>query len=86
MQIELTDEQQDLLQAENSGPLRVLNPRTKETFFLVPAGVYERLTSLLHDEYDPREAYPNVDRVMAEDDANDPYLECYQGLRRENRP
>jgi hypothetical protein len=86
MQIELTDQQQDLLQAQDSGPLRVLNPRTKETFFLVPAGVYERMTLLLHDEFDPREAYPTVDRFMAEDDANDPYLESYQGLRRENTP
>lgn len=39
MQIELTEHQQDLLEAQYSGPLRVFNPRTKETFVLMAAGL-----------------------------------------------
>lgn len=34
--------------------------------------------ALADDEFDPREAYPLIDRVMAEDDANDPDLASYQ--------
>ena len=32
------------------------------------------------EEYNPREAYPFVERVMQEDDAYDPTLEHYQDL------
>jgi hypothetical protein len=38
----------------------------------------------LEGDFDPREAYPFVDKVLAENDANDPHLESYQDLRRED--
>jgi hypothetical protein len=31
-------------------------------------------------DFDPREAYPFVDELMREDDANDPGLESYQSF------
>ena len=87
MQIELTEQQQQqLLQVQDRGFWRVVNPRTNEAFVLLPAAVYERLNSILQDEFDPREAYPLVDKIMADDDANHPFLDTYQHIRNENRP
>ncbi len=47
---------------------------------LVRADVYARTTSVKYDdsEFSPREAYPFVDRVMADDDKSDPLFEDYQ--------
>jgi hypothetical protein len=84
MQIELTEQQQQILGALDGELLRVVNPRTNETFVLMPANEYERLKSILDGRFNPQEAYPLVDRIMAEDDANDPYLQTYQNMEREN--
>jgi hypothetical protein len=45
----------------------------------------DKIEELMYDddEFSPREAYPWVDRVMAECDANDPTLESYQIYRRD---
>jgi len=68
--IELTTEQRQAL--DQPEPL-VLDPITQETYILVRKDVYDRLRQLLQDEtvYTTAEM---LDRVMAEDDANDPYL------------
>lgn len=73
MSIELTAQQQQALAEHPEFPPRVVNPRTNETFVLIPAEMFERLQNLLEDDtvYTTAEM---VDRVMAEDDANDPQL------------
>lgn len=83
MQIELTQQQRDMLGTCGSERIRVFNPSTKQVFILVPAEEFERLQYALGPDLDPREAYPLVDRIMAEDDANDPYLHTYQNIQRE---
>ena len=47
--IELTEQQVTALDSPKSTPLRVYNPRTRETFVLLRAEEYERLKK---DEYD----------------------------------
>jgi hypothetical protein len=47
--IELTEQQMQALETANGGAPRIMNPRTKETFVLVPVDEYERLTG---DEID----------------------------------
>jgi alpha-D-ribose 1-methylphosphonate 5-phosphate C-P lyase len=47
--IELTEQQVDALEKTKPTPLRLVNPRTKETYVLLPVGEYERLKE---DEYD----------------------------------
>ena len=47
---------------------------------LLPAELYERFKVAFEEEFDPRDAYPFVERVMAEDDAKDPSLASYQDL------
>lgn len=47
--MELNDRQIQALDSPSSTPMRVVNPRTQETFVLLRAEEYERLK---HDEYD----------------------------------
>lgn len=82
--IELTELQQHVLETERGEQTRVYNPRTQETFVLLRLDVYERLHSLLDDSICA--AAELVDRVMAEDDANDPYLAEYQRLDAKDQP
>jgi hypothetical protein len=47
--IELTEQQIQALESREATPLRVVNPRTQETFVLLRVDEYERLKQ---DEYD----------------------------------
>jgi hypothetical protein len=47
--VELTEQQAQALEHPEVVPPRVVNPRTKETFVLLPVDEYERLTE---EEYD----------------------------------
>jgi hypothetical protein len=47
--VELTEQQLEALQQAEASPPRILNPRTKETFVLLPLDEYERLKA---DGYD----------------------------------
>ncbi len=47
--IELTDRQLSDLETPFNGPARIVNPRTHETFVLVPVDEYERMKA---EEYD----------------------------------
>jgi PHD/YefM family antitoxin component YafN of YafNO toxin-antitoxin module len=47
--IELTEQQAEALKSVETTPLRLVNPRTKETYVLLRADEYERLKE---DEYD----------------------------------
>jgi hypothetical protein len=68
--IELTKEQRhELTEPE---PL-VIDPETRQTYVLVRKEVYDRLRTLL-DEDTVYTTADMLDRVMAEDDAYDPYL------------
>ena len=74
--IELTEKQRQELSAPE--PVAI-DPQTHETYVLVRREAYERFKALLSlDEYNPDEGAAHINEVMAEDDANDPYLEIYQ--------
>lgn len=74
--IELTEQQRKEL---NTPEPIVIDPQTRQTYVLVRWETYERLKALLTlDDYDPDEGAGYINEVMAEDDANDPYLESYQ--------
>ena len=81
--IELTEEQGRQLDAP--API-VIDPRTKKTYVLVPEAVYVRFRNMLEDDDEDILATGEmVDRIMAEDDANDPYLEEYQSYTRKDQ-
>ena len=72
--IELTEQQRRELTATDL--LHLLDPETGKTYVLLPSEVYERLKSLLEDE--PRITGEMVDRLMEEEDRDDPTLAFYQ--------
>ncbi|MCI0461757.1 MAG: hypothetical protein L0Z62_32810 [Gemmataceae bacterium] len=78
--IELTETQSQALAVPGATP-EVFDPRTQARYVLVRAEVFERLRAALEEEMP--EVGPLVNEVMAEDDADDPYLEGYQKYRRE---
>ena len=77
--IELTEEQCRGLAMPV--PLAI-DPTTKKTYVLVPEAIYQRIRNVLDDDEDIVATGEMVDRIMAEDDANDPYLEEYQSYTR----
>ena len=76
----LTEEQRQAIRESGGQPVCVVDPKTNESYVLLPAEEYARIQSYLQVLFESREAYPLVDQVMAEDDANDPTLESYQSL------
>jgi hypothetical protein len=78
---QLTDDQRQALEERGGSPIDVVDAATNARYVLVPAELYERFKAVFEREFDPREVYPFVDQVMAEDDANDPALASYQSLR-----
>lgn len=70
---------QALREAVQTGiPVEVLDPTTNRAFFVVSAEQFRDMTARLGQDFSPRELYPTIDQVMAEDDAADPLLESYQ--------
>jgi hypothetical protein len=75
---EVTAEQrQALREADGAGPIQVVDPATQERYILVRADIYAQLQEQA-DDFDPREAYPFVDKALREDDEHDPALDAYQ--------
>ncbi len=50
MSIELTAQQQQVLDTGGEVPSRVIDPRTNASYYLVPAADYETVRELLDDE------------------------------------
>jgi hypothetical protein len=81
--IEFTESQLQAMEGLETGPIQIVNPRTDQTYILVPQSTYERLKSLLDiSDCDPDEGDAYINEVMAEDDENDPLLESYQKYAR----
>jgi hypothetical protein len=59
-------------------PVEVFDPSTNEVYYLLSADQYQKLSAKSQVDFDPRDGYPLIDHVMAEDDQNDPLLESYQ--------
>ena len=72
--IELTEQQRQELIATDA--LHVLDPATGQTYVLVQTEVYECLKALLEDA--PRVTGEMVDRLMEEEDRDDPTVAFYQ--------
>jgi hypothetical protein len=67
----------NLRQAVAAGtPVEVFDPATDEVYYLVSAEQFRSLANSA--DLDPRMAYPLLESLMAEDDANDPLLDSYQ--------
>ena len=84
MTTKLSDELRLALEQDGGIPVRLVDTTTNQGYVIMRADQYERVKAVFEREdhdFDPREAYPFVDEVMREDDANDPTLESYQSFR-----
>lgn len=79
--IELTEAQQEQL---SSSDTVVFDPKTREEYVLVRRDAYDRMRALVEDDT-VLASGELVDRIMAEDDANDPTLESYQSICRKSQ-
>jgi hypothetical protein len=77
---QLSEDQRQAIEERGGEPVYVVDAETNKSYVLLPADQYENVRSYLEELFDPRDIYPFVDRVMAEDDANDPTLEGYQNI------
>jgi hypothetical protein len=79
--IELNEEQRQTLASSEGRPAMVIDPKTKEAYFLIRSPIYEQIQHLLQDDtaLSKRDVAVLVARAMAEYDADDPTLELYQG-------
>lgn len=57
-------------------PVELFDSATNQVFYLLSAEQYRSISA--GDKFDPREAYPTIERLMADDDAHDPLLDSYQ--------
>jgi hypothetical protein len=69
----LSPELKQAIDEAGDAPIRITDPDSQDSFVLIRAEIYERMLAA-DGELDPREFYPMIDRIMAEDDAADPYL------------
>jgi len=64
--------------AEAGTPVEVVDPSTNRVYYLISAEQFQQMAATLSGDFDPRELYPTIEKVMAEDDAADPLLDSYQ--------
>jgi hypothetical protein len=83
--IELTPQQQQALDAAAGRPLELVDPRTGAGYVLVRSDEFALFQSLREEEDFPdrRQVAILIQRAMAEDDGDDPYLDQYQDYRKE---
>ncbi len=86
MTTKLSDEIRLALEQQGGIPVHLVDATTNEGYVIMRAEQYEKVRIVFEREdhdFDPREAYPFVDEVMQEDDANDPTLESYQSFAKQ---
>jgi hypothetical protein len=81
--LELSEQQQQALANRQEEPLQLINPRTKQTYVLLPRELFERVKNILEDEDGTAgiDVSALIADAMREDDENDPLLESYQIYR-----
>ncbi len=79
MSIELTDEQQQAFDAENGTPT-VVDPRTQDAYVLVRTEVYQRVRSLLEDDFCVEDALRAQMESAGRAGWDDPAMDVYNEL------
>jgi hypothetical protein len=83
--LELTEDQRRRLEENGREPLRLYDPVTHQEYVVIRAEVYDRFRTLLYDDapFDPTEAYPLIDEAAAKAGWDDPAMDIYNDLARE---
>jgi len=86
MTTKLPDDLRQAIEKEGGSPVHLVDAATNVRYVLIRAEQYEKVKAVFEHEdrdFDPREAYPFVEHVMREDDANDPTLSSYQSFTKQ---
>jgi hypothetical protein len=74
----LSDQQREVLEAEQGRPVSVVDERTRRVYYLISAEQFETVKALFTDEpFDPRELYPLTSKTAAEAGWADPAMDAY---------
>jgi len=79
----LSDDLRQAIEKEGGTPIHLVDAATNAQYVLLRADQYEKVKAIFQHEdrdFDSREAYPFIEEVMREDDANDPALSSYQSF------
>jgi hypothetical protein len=78
--MELNEQLQQALDDNAGKPLRLVAPRTNQSYVLVRSEVYDRVKAILEqdDEWEAIDVGTLIAEAMRDDDTNDPLLESYQ--------
>jgi len=79
----LSDDLRQAIEKEGGSPVHLVDAATNVHYVLMRTDQDEKVKAVFEHEdrdVDPREAYPFVEEVMREDDANDPTLSSYQSF------
>ena len=75
IQIDIPNRTSDGTQNE---PVRVIDERTQQIYYLISAEQFERLSSLLaEDAFRPQEMYPHISKTAAAAGWTDPMMDDY---------
>ena len=88
MKTKLPDELRLVLEQDGATPVHVVDAATNTCYVILRADQYEKVKAVFErddQDFDAREAYPFVDEVMREDDADDPALKSYQSFSKQGQ-
>jgi hypothetical protein len=77
MTVPLTEEQLRAVADRPGEPVRLIDPRTNQVFVLLRADDYERVRSLLEEDFDIRDTYPAQFASAMRAGWNDPAMDDY---------
>ena len=86
--IELTDELRKAIDEHPDEPVRLVDIQTRRAYVLVNAEAFDRLKGLCYEDgnFEVSEAYPLMDKVLAESGWDDPAMDVYDDFALKEQP
>ncbi len=74
----ITDQMRQALDAEQGQPVRIVDEKTNQVYYVISAAQFETIRSLLSDgEFHASEAYPLIAKTAAAAGWDDPAMDAY---------
>jgi hypothetical protein len=74
----ITDQMRQALDAEHGHPVKIVDEKTSEVYYVISAAQFETMRALFADgDFQSREIYPLIARTAAEAGWNDRIMDAY---------
>ena len=74
----ITDQMRQALDAEHGQPVKIVDEKTSQVYYVISAAQFETMRALFADgEIQPREAYPLIAKTAAAAGWADPVMDAY---------